>query len=201
MEIMMNIRYELNSLIQGEILKVESLKNDKDDLIYEVKTFHGLERQVSFIEVDNVMIYFNGIINLDTGEYLKDPDNLNPIEINGRLYELDENGEVFIKNREPIPEISQYEQAQLSSDLKIDMIVAGLINENWETSIKKTKKKQQDVSEGYNMFSSSPIKMWRDRYVRNAVTIESLQKLVTHGFITQSTLAEWVKERLEGYGI
>lgn len=62
----------------------------------------GQEKQVASRETDTETIYYHGVFDLSAGLYSKDPDNTEPIEVDGQLYELDAEGEVHITKPEPI---------------------------------------------------------------------------------------------------
>ena len=86
----MDIYYELNPNIPGEVLRIEQ------DIPYVVKNHHGWEVQVCSVESETGTIYYHGQINLEDGTYTKDANNQEPIIINGVSYPLDANGEVFV---------------------------------------------------------------------------------------------------------
>ena len=117
----MRTYYEINPE-NNQVMYVEELSETTI-----IKSHHGFAEQQCSIENENNIIHYHGKINLEDGTYDKDLSNNDPIIINGVSHPLDENQEVIIRKTEPLPTISNEQIAQEISDLKADLIIAGIL--------------------------------------------------------------------------
>jgi len=119
-------------LDNAQVLIVEDLSRELDDgslLPSIAKTHYGFVKEVREVFENQSRVFFHGLFNLKKGEYEIDPDNKDPIEVDGVLHDLGEDGKVYISNveRPEIPQPSNFEVAQLISDLDARLVIAGVI--------------------------------------------------------------------------
>jgi hypothetical protein len=95
----MKTYFEISEENPNDVLKVDYMfdqPREGDGYFPVIKAFAAHLRQVVRDDRDHESVYYHGLFDLNTGEHNFDPDNQEPIEIDGVSHPLDENGEVVL---------------------------------------------------------------------------------------------------------
>lgn len=110
------------------------------------------------------------VIGVREGPYIVDGEIQSDTGELGQI--MQEDGTFITPDPEPQPYVpTNAEIAQMISDLQADLIIAGVIQVTWY-----------------------------EKYMKNAVSITTLNKLVTAGILTQAEVDAMVADRLAQYG-
>jgi hypothetical protein len=162
--------YQLNQDNKIQVLYVDELS---EEIIS--STHYGFidDNNVISVSSENGVMYYHVIIG-ENDIVTKDTANKAPITVNGTVYQLDKNGEVFIANLMPLPQPSIEDIAHMMSLILANQQISGAAH----------------VS----------VQSWHDNYIENICTLEPLDNLVGAELLSQKDVNKWVKERKELYG-
>ena len=107
--------------------------------------------------------------------------------------------------KQPMPTISQSEQSMHLSDLKADMVIAGLIQDTFEASDEHIQtylaSRDEEDTGALAEIENTTEQRWKALFMRNMVSKYTLKKLVDADILTQEVVDEWIQERMDIYGV